>query len=100
MPDQVDPEVSHERSRALRALADELSRADALGRVGTFEQAVIEQGSVATLGSFHKAVIEDAPPFVGPRLVRVGIIGVDEKGLLHGRIGTSGAPERDGRRHG
>ena len=100
MPDQVDPEVSHERSRALRALADELSRADAIGRVGTFEQAVIEQGAMATLGSFHKAVIEDAPPFVEPRLVRVGIIGVDEKGLLHGRIGTLGAPERDGRRHG
>ena len=53
MPDQVPPEVMAERSRRMRAAAQELAIADARRRVGTVERAVLEYGDNLTLGSFH-----------------------------------------------
>ena len=86
MPDQVRPEVMATRSQRLRALALELAQSDARARVGTCERAVIEQGSIGTLASFHKVRIDDAPAFERPRIVDVAIIGIDDDGLLHARM--------------
>ena len=70
----------------MRALAAELSAADARSRIGTTERAVIEHGDHATLGSFHRARVVDAPPFDAPRLVDVGIMGVEASGELVARM--------------
>ena len=86
MPDQVRPEVMATRSQRLRALALELAQSDARARVGTCERAVIEQGAIGTLASFHKVRIDDAPAFERPRIVDVAIIGIDDDGLLHARM--------------
>ena len=85
-PDQVPPEVAAERSRAMRELAATMARQDAARRVGTVERAVIEQGRLATLGSYHRVVVDDAPQDGAPRLVEIGIMGMDDSGMLHGRI--------------
>ncbi len=85
-PDQVPPAVKDARARELRDLAARMARADARGRVGTVERAVIETGRRGTLGSFHRVVVDDAPVDGAPRLVEVGIMGMDGEGTLHARI--------------
>ena len=93
-PDQVPPPVMAARSAELRALAAEMTRSDAARRVGTVERAVIEDGARATLGSFHRVLIDGAVP-EGARaagIVELAIIGQDSEGLLHGRpVGEDGA---------
>lgn len=92
-PDQVPPEVMAERSRRMRDLAARMALDDARRRIGTTEQAVLESDAYGTLGSFHRILIEDAGedaprPQNGPShsLLDVGIIGIDEKGVLRGRL--------------
>ena len=95
MPDQVPPEVKEERSRRMRALAQELTRTDARRRIGTTELAVTEQDRPATLGSFHRIRILDAPQADSPALVRVGIMGMDETGVLWGRCSAAAGPNAE-----
>lgn len=93
MPDQVDPHVMAERSRRLRGLAQQLGRADALSRIGSTERAVVEFGDIATLGSFHRARLDDAEGISAPCILDVAIIGVDESGLVHVRREAHGNRE-------
>lgn len=88
--DQVPPEVKEERSRRMRRLADELARADALARVGSIERAVLEGDGLATLSSFHKIRIEPVANIVPPAITDVAIMGLDDAGVLCGRIAASG----------
>lgn len=84
MPYQIPAEVMAERSKLARDLADRLSRADALSRVGTCERAVIEEGCRGTLASFHRvevAGLGDAQ-ITAPAIVDVGIIEVTSSGLI------------------
>ena len=74
MPDQVPPEVMAERSRRMRAAAQELAIADARRRVGTVERAVLEYGDNLTLGSFHHARLDDTCGLTAPCLLDVAII--------------------------
>ena len=85
MPNQVDPRVMAERSRRMRALAEELAVADARARIGAVERAVLEYGNHATLGSFHHAVVDDTQGLSAPCIMDVAIIGVDDSGLVHVR---------------
>ena len=91
MPDQVAPEVMAERSRRMRAAAQELSVADA--RRGTVERAVLEYGDNLTLGSFHHARLDDTCGLTAPCLLDVAIIGVDDSGLVHARREVHGSLE-------
>ena len=88
MPDQVPPEVKEERSVRMRALAQDLARYDARSRIDTVENAVLEAGRPATLASFHRIHVMDAPETT-PALVRVAIMGMDESGALYGRVARS-----------
>lgn len=91
MPDQVPPEVMAERSRRMRAAAQELAIADACRRVGTVERAVLEYGDNLTLGSFHHARLDDTCGLTAPCLLDVAIIGVDDSGLVHARREVHGS---------
>ncbi len=93
MPDQVPPEVMAERSRRMRAAAQELAIADARRRVGTVERAVLEYGDNLTLGSFHHARLDDTRGLTAPCLLDVAIIGVDDSGLVHARREVHGSLE-------
>ena len=93
MPDQVPPEVMAERSRRMRAAAQELAIADARRRVGTVERAVLEYGDNLTLGSFHHARLDDTCGLTAPCLLDVAIIGVDDSGLVHARREVHGSLE-------
>ena len=93
MPDQVPPEVMAERSRRMRAAAQELAIADARRRVGTVERAVLEYGDTLTLGSFHHARLDDTCGLTAPCLLDVAIIGVDDSGLVHARREVHGSLE-------
>ena len=93
MPDQVPPEVMAERSRRMRAAAQELAIADARRRVGTVERAVLEYGDNLTLGSFHHARLDDVCGLKAPCLLDVAIIGVDDSGLVHARREVHGSLE-------
>ena len=93
MPDQVPPEVMAERSRRMRAVAQELAIADARRRVGTVERAVLEYGDNLTLGSFHHARLDDTCGLTAPCLLDVAIIGVDDSGLVHARREVHGSLE-------
>ena len=93
MPDQVPPEIMAERSRRMRAVAQELAIADARRRVGTVERAVLEYGDNLTLGSFHHARLDDACGLKAPCLLDVAIIGVDDSGLVHARREVHGSLE-------
>ena len=93
MPDQVAPEVMAERSRRMRAAAQELAIADARRRVGTVERAVLEYGDNLTLGSFHHARLDDTCGLTAPCLLDVAIIGVDDSGLVHARREVHGSLE-------
>ena len=93
MPDQVDPHVMAERSRRMRGLAQELGQADALSRIGSVERAVLEFGDTVTLGSFHRARLDDAGGISAPCILDVAIIGVDESGLVHVRREVHGNRE-------
>lgn len=93
MPDQVPPEIMAERSRRMRAAAQELAIADARRRVGTVERAVLEYGDNLTLGSFHHARLDDANGLKAPCLLDVAIIGVDDSGLVHARREVHGSLE-------
>ena len=84
-PNQVPPEVMAERSRRVRALARDLSRQDALSRLGSVETAVIEHDRFATLGSFHKAVVDTAFDLPTKGVFSAKIISCDDSGLLHVR---------------
>ena len=88
IPDQVPPEVKEERSVRMRALAQDLARYDARSRIDTVENAVLEAGRPATLASFHRIHVMDAPETT-PALVRVAIMGMDESGALYGRVARS-----------
>lgn len=83
-PDQVAPEVMAERSAVIRDLVAKTARVDAVSRVGSCEQAVIEHGSYATLGSFHRVFVRDAQPEDEGTLVSVRLTGVDATGMLQG----------------
>ena len=91
MPDQVEPEVMAQRSSCIRALVERTAREDAAARIGTVERAVIEYPGRATLGSFHRIVIDDAPDGAVGSLVEVAIMYMDEQGVLHGRMGAHDA---------
>ena len=93
VPDQVPPEVMAERSRRMRAAAQELAIADARRRVGTVERAVLEYGDNLTLGSFHHARLDDTCGLTAPCLLDVAIIGVDDSGLVHARREVHGSLE-------
>ena len=93
MPDQVPPEIMAERSRRMRAAAQELAIADARRRVGTVERAVLEYGDNLTLGSFHHARLDDVCGLKAPCLLDVAIIGVDDSGLVHARREVHGSLE-------
>lgn len=93
MPEQVDPVVMAERSRRMRSLARELGLADAKTRIGSVERAVLEYGDTATLGSFHRARLDDAEGIEAPSILDVAIIGVDESGLVHVRREVHGNRE-------
>ena len=93
MPYQVPPEVMAERSRRMRAAAQELAIADARRRVGTVERAVLEYGDNLTLGSFHHARLDDTCGLTAPCLLDVAIIGVDDSGLVHARREVHGSLE-------
>ena len=93
MPDQVAPEVMAERSRRMRAAAQELAVADARRRVGSVERAVLEYGDNLTLGSFHHARLDDTRGLTAPCLLDVAIIGVDDSGLVHARREVHGSLE-------
>lgn len=83
MPDQVPAPVMAARSARMRALANRMSAADALRRVGSVERAVIESGREGTLGSFHRVVVEGGGELEPGSLLDVAIMGVDERGRLH-----------------
>ena len=93
MSDQAPPEVMAERSRRMRAAAQELAIADARRRVGTVERAVLEYGDNLTLGSFHHARLDDTCGLTAPCLLDVAIIGVDDSGLVHARREVHGSLE-------
>ena len=93
MPDQVDPHVMADRSRRMRLLAQELGRADSFARVGSVERAVLEYGDTVTLGSFHRARLDDVEGISAPCILDVAIIGVDESGLVHVRREVHGNRE-------
>ena len=86
-------EVMAERSRRMRAAAQELAIADARRRVGTVERAVLEYGDNLTLGSFHHARLDDTCGLTAPCLLDVAIIGVDDSGLVHARREVHGSLE-------
>lgn len=95
-PDQVAPEVMADRSKRMRSLAQELSLHDARSRVGSSEIAVIEHGDFATLGSFHKAVVDDPAEVPASGVFHADILSCDASGLLHIRpssdSATTGSP--------
>lgn len=86
MPGQVPPEVMAERSVRMRALATRLARDDARRRVGSRERCVIEYPGRGTLGSFHRAVIEGAEHLTPGSVAKVGIMGVEDSGLVRCRL--------------
>ena len=92
MPDQISPQVLAERSRRARELADQLTRADARGRIGTRERAVIEAGSKGTLASFHRVEVDglDQAHVCAPALVDVAIMDVTASGLVRAVVEPTG----------
>ncbi|AEB06944.1 RNA modification enzyme, MiaB family [Coriobacterium glomerans PW2] len=92
---RIEPAVAAGRARRLRALAAEMTDADARSRIGTREIAVVERARRARLGSYHPILI-DGPLFdqrLGGRrdaapiaIADVDIVDIDENGMLHGRI--------------
>lgn len=86
MPGQVPPEVMAERSVRMRDLATRLARDDARRRVGSRERCVIEYPGRGTLGSFHRAVIEGAEHLTPGSVAKVGIMGVEDSGLVRCRL--------------
>jgi threonylcarbamoyladenosine tRNA methylthiotransferase MtaB len=56
-PQQVAPEVKAERSLRLRELGAVLRERDALGRVGTRENVVVERAGRATAESYYRVVV-------------------------------------------
>ena len=83
MDDQIDPKVMAQRSAMVRQLADAMARTDATTRLGSTETAVLEYGRFATLGSYHRAVVDDAPEGLKPQKLQVVLNSVDDKGLVH-----------------
>ena len=83
MSDQVDPHVMAERSALMRELAQRMARADAELRIGTVEQAILENECYATLGSFHRAVVDGVEPDLPTQRFACTIQSVDESGLVH-----------------
>lgn len=84
-PDQIPPETMAERSAQVRELAQRMSRADATKRIGTIERAVIENGRYATLGSFHKAVVDADCALPKDPVFDVELVAVDDAGIVHVR---------------
>ena len=82
MSDQVDPHVMAERSALMRELAQRMARADAELRIGTVEQAILENECYATLGSFHRAVVDGVEPDLPTQRFACTIQSVDESGLV------------------
>lgn len=60
--DQVAPETRLQRASELRALSDELRRADLAGRAGTVERAVVEVPGRACTESYHEVAVPESAP--------------------------------------
>ncbi|MDO4595677.1 MAG: tRNA (N(6)-L-threonylcarbamoyladenosine(37)-C(2))-methylthiotransferase MtaB [Coriobacteriaceae bacterium] len=84
--DQIGPHIMAARSSRLRELAHRMALADAAKRLGTQERAVIENGSAATLESFHRVLVEGGEDLCSGELVSVRLKSLDESGVLHGSV--------------
>ncbi len=87
MADRVDPRVIDDRAAELRSLGERLRIADAIRRIGTVEDVVMESRRSGTTGSYHTVLLAEEDFAVEPgSIVPVRLLEVLEDGRLRGRL--------------
>lgn len=88
-PDQVDPQVAHERSRLMRQMARQSRTAYLESRIGQPELAFIERPGRAITGGLAEVLVDMGPGFTPGSFVRVVPHSLLPTGQLDGRSITA-----------
>lgn len=81
--DQVDPQVKRERGQRLRALGEQLARADARSRIGSVESVLVEGDGTGKSESYHDVRFLREPCEHG-QLVPMRLASLDADGAFEG----------------